>query len=218
MVEISDDLKIRMLRKMLEIRMFEEALYDLFSKGILPGTMHQYIGQEAVAVGACEALKKDDYITSTHRGHGHCIAKGAPLNNLMAEMFAKKTGVCKGMGGSMHMADFSIGMLGAIGIVGAGIPIAAGAALSSKLRNSGQVTISFFGEGATSQGVFFETANMADIWKLPIIFVCENNIYGVSTHINKVMGTGHVKDRVKAFNIPSSIADGMDVIDVYRSV
>ncbi|MFH0797587.1 MAG: thiamine pyrophosphate-dependent dehydrogenase E1 component subunit alpha [Candidatus Omnitrophota bacterium] len=206
-----------MYRKMYEIRCFEEKLYYLFLTENLPGTMHQYIGEEAVAVGVCANLEKDDYITSTHRGHGHCIAKGASLDRMMAEMFGKKTGYCKGMGGSMHLADFSVGILGATGIVGAGIPIATGAGLSAKIRGTNQVTACFFGDGAVNRGAFHEGVNMAAAWNLPVIFVCENNLYGFSTPVKETMLLEDIAERAKAYGIPGMIADGMDVLAVYNS-
>ena len=169
---LEPELLLEMYRQMTQAREFEEQLYYLFLTRSMPGTMHQATGQEAVAIGVISTLNQDDYVTSTHRGHAHCIAKGVDLKAMMAEMFAKRTGVCKGMGGSMHLCDFSKGMLGAFGIVGAGIPIAAGAALSAYVRDSGQVAVSFFGDGAVNAGVFHEALNMAALWKLPAVFVC----------------------------------------------
>lgn len=204
-------------RKMLQIRRFEEKLFELFSTRPMPGSMHQYNGQEAVAVGVCAHLGREDYITSTHRGHGHCIAKGASLRAVMAEMFAKETGCCRGMGGSMHIADFSVGMLGANGIVAAGIPIATGAGLSCRLKGRGQVAVSFFGDGATNEGAFHEGVNLAAVWRLPVVFVCENNVYGFSTHYRRTMLLEHIAERASAYGIPGVIVDGMDVEAVYRS-
>src|SRR6476469_1982079 len=168
------------LRTMWTIRRFEEAVDDLFARGLMHGTMHLSIGQEASATGACFALRDTDAITSTHRGHGHCIAKGADLTRMMAELLAKETGYCRGRGGSMHIADVSAGNLGANGIVAGGIPIAVGAALSAKMQKNGKVVICFFGDGANNEGAFHESLNMASIWKLPVVFVCENNGYGMS--------------------------------------
>lgn len=216
MKEINTNKKLELYKTMLLIRKTEEKLYYLFSVQNMPGTMHQYIGQEAVAAGVCATLRKTDYVTSTHRGHGHCIAKGANLNALMAEMFAKSTGSCKGMGGSMHIADFSVGMLGANGIVGAGIPIATGAGITCKLKNKGNVVVSFFGEGATNEGAFHESLNMASVWNLPVIFVCENNLYGFSTHYRRVTNIENIADRAAAYGMEGIVADGMDVLDVYR--
>jgi len=203
-----------MLKKMLEIRFFEEKVFDLYTQNVVPGTIHLYAGEEAVAVGVCSVLRKDDYITSTHRGHGHCIAKGADLKRTMAEILGKKTGYCKGKGGSMHIADFTIGMLGATAVVGAGIPIAVGAGLSIKLRKTDQVVACFFGEGASNQGTFHESINMASIWKLPVIFVCENNLYAMGTRQSRVMAIENVADRATAYGIPGVVADGNDVMAV----
>lgn len=208
---------IKIFRKMLEIRHFEEKVYDLYGQNLVPGTIHLYAGQEAVAAGVCANLRKDDYITSTHRGHGHCIAKGAKLSKVMAEILGKKTGYCKGKGGSMHIADFSIGMLGATAVVGAGIPIAAGAGLSIKLRKTDQVVACFFGEGASNQGTFHEGINIAAIWKLPVLFVCENNLYAMGTRQSRVMAIQNVADRAAAYGIPGIVVDGNDVIAVYEA-
>ncbi len=204
-------------RQMVQIRKFEEELYLIFLSRPMPGSMHQYIGQEAVAAGVCAHLSKEDYVTSTHRGHGHCIAKGANLNAIMAEMFAKETGCCKGMGGSMHIADFSVGMLGANGIVGAGIPIAVGAAWTCKLRHPGRVAVAFFGEGAANEGAFHEGINLAAVWKLPAVFVCENNLYNFSVHYKRTMVLDNVADRAAAYGIPGTVVDGMDLLAVYNA-
>lgn len=201
---------------MLEIRHFEERVYDLYGQNLVPGTLHLYAGQEAVAVGVCANLRKDDYITSTHRGHGHCIAKGAKLERIMAEILGKKTGYCKGKGGSMHIADFSVGMLGATAVVGAGIPIAAGAGLSIKMRGTNQVVACFFGEGASNQGTFHEGINMTSIWALPVLFVCENNLYAMGTRQSIVMAIENVADRAAAYGIPGRVVDGNDVLTVYE--
>jgi TPP-dependent pyruvate/acetoin dehydrogenase alpha subunit len=197
---------------MVQIRKFEEELFRLFLNRPMPGSMHQYIGQEAVAVGVCSHLTKEDYVTSTHRGHGHCIAKGADIKAIMAEMFAKKTGCCKGMGGSMHIAEFGVGMLGANAIVGAGIPIATGAAWSCKVRYPGRVSVAFFGEGAANEGAFHEGINLAAVWRLPAIFVCENNLYNFSVHYKKTMLLDNVADRAAAYGIPGRVVDGMDLL------
>ncbi len=207
---------LELYRKMVLIRKFEEKLYFLFSTRSMPGSMHQYNGEEAVAVGVCAHLGKDDYVTSTHRGHGHCLAKGADLKAVMAEMFAKETGCCKGMGGSMHIADFSVGMLGANAIVGAGIPLAVGAAWTCKYKKNGRVAVAFFGDGAVNEGAFHEAVNLASVWKLPAVFVCENNQYGFSTQYRRVTPIEHIADRASAYGIPGVIADGMDVLDVYE--
>ena len=208
---------IEMYRKMLEIRHFEEKVYELYGQNLVPGTIHLYAGQEAVAVGVCANLRREDYIVSTHRGHGHCIAKGADLKRVMAEILGKKTGYCKGKGGSMHIADFSVGILGATGVVGAGIPIAAGAGLSIKLRGTDQVVACFFGDGASNQGTFHEGINMAAIWKLPVLFVCENNLYAMGTRQSRVMLIENIADRAVAYGIPGVTVDGNDVLAVYEA-
>jgi len=206
-----------MYRKMLEIRLFEEKVFDLYGQNLVPGTIHLYAGEEAVAVGVCSNLSKDDYLTSTHRGHGHCIAKGADLKRTMAEILGKKTGYCKGKGGSMHIADFSVGMLGATAVVGAGLPIAVGAALSAKLRKTSQVVACFFGEGASNQGTFHESINIASVWSLPVVFVCENNLYAMGTRQSRIMNIQNVADRAAAYGIPGTIVDGNDVLAVYEA-
>jgi len=206
-----------MFRKMVEIRFFEEKVFDLYAQNLVPGTIHLYAGEEAVAVGVCAALQRDDYITSTHRGHGHCIAKGADLKRTMAEILGKETGYCKGKGGSMHIADFSIGMLGATAVVGAGIPIAVGAGLSIKLRKTRQVVACFFGEGASNQGTFHEGINMASVWRLPVIFICENNLYAMGTRQSRVMNIENIADRATAYGIPGVVVDGNDVLAVYEA-
>jgi acetoin:2,6-dichlorophenolindophenol oxidoreductase subunit alpha len=208
-----DDL-IGMYKKMLTIRRFEERAASEYAAGAIPGFIHSYIGQEAVAVGVCKNLTLDDRIVSNHRGHGHCIAKGADVKLMMAEIFGKTTGYCKGKGGSMHIADFSIGMIGANGIVCAGLPIAVGAALACQLEASGRVAVVFFGDGATNEGEFHECLNLASIWKLPIVFVCENNQYGANTPIGHVLPTACIADRAAAYAIPAKTVDGNDVIEV----
>jgi TPP-dependent pyruvate/acetoin dehydrogenase alpha subunit len=208
---------IGLWRTMLGIRRFEEKLYYLFSTRDMPGSMHQYNGEEAVAAGICAHLTKDDYITSTHRGHGHCIAKGADLNAVMAEMFAKDTGCCRGMGGSMHIADFGVGMLGANGIVAAGVPIAAGAALTCQLEGKGRVAVAFFGDGAVNEGAFHEAANLAAAWKLPLVLACENNVYGFSTHYRQTMAIEDIAVRAAAYGMPGTVVDGMDVLAVHAA-
>ncbi|HSV85761.1 MAG TPA: thiamine pyrophosphate-dependent dehydrogenase E1 component subunit alpha [Levilinea sp.] len=210
-------LLMTMLKRMIQAREFEEQLYYLFLTRTMPGTMHQATGQEAVAVGVCAALRPDDYVTSTHRGHAHCIGKGVPLNEMMAEMFAKRTGSCKGMGGSMHLCDFEKGMLGAFGIVGAGIPIAAGAALSSVVRGSGQVAVSFFGDGAINEGVFHEALNMASLWKLPAVFVIENNQFALSMSNRESSAVERLVDRAAAYSMPGEQVDGNNIAEVYRA-
>jgi pyruvate dehydrogenase E1 component alpha subunit len=216
-LNLSKEKFVEMYKRMLEIRFFEEKVFDLYAQNLVPGTIHLYLGEEAVAVGVCSVLRKDDYITSTHRGHGHCIAKGAELKQTMAEILGKKTGYCKGKGGSMHIADFKIGMLGATAVVGAGLPIAVGAGLSAKLRKTDQVVACFFGEGASNQGTFHESINMASIWKLPVIFVCENNLYAMGTRQSRVMAIENVADRAVAYGIPGVVVDGNDVLAVYEA-
>jgi pyruvate dehydrogenase E1 component alpha subunit len=204
-------------RTMVRMREFEEKLFFLFSTRQMPGSMHQYNGQEAVGAGVCAHLKDDDYVTSTHRGHGHCIAKGADVNAVMAEMFAKSTGCCKGMGGSMHIADFSVGMLGANAIVGAGIPIATGAGWTCKSAKQNQVSVAFFGDGAANEGAFHEGLNLAAVWNLPVIYVCENNLYGFSTHYRRTMAVDDIADRAAAYGIHGESVDGQDVEAVYQA-
>jgi len=208
---------IELYRGMVRIRRFEEKVSELFSKGLIPGFVHLYIGEEAVAVGVCANLTRNDYITSTHRGHGHCIAKGADLRRMMAELFGKKTGYCKGKGGSMHIADYSSGILGANAIVGANIPIAAGAAFAAKSKGTNQVAVAFFGDGASNTGAFHEGINIAAAWKLPVIFVCENNLYAISTRTTRSTPISNIADRAASYGIPGIIADGMDVMAVYES-
>ena len=203
--------------KMVLIRTFEDKLYFLFLNTPMPGTMHQYNGQEAVAVGVCSALESTDYITSTHRGHGHTLAKGADLNRAMAEMFAKDTGLCRGMGGSMHIADFRVGMLGANGIVGGGLPIAAGAALAAQMRGTKQVAVAFMGDAAANEGSWHESVNLAAVWKLPVVFVIENNLYGYSVKMSQACPTEHIATRAAAYGLPGEIVDGQDVLAVYAA-
>lgn len=206
-----------MLKTMLKIRHFETFVKDLFAAGEMPGFVHLYLGQEAVATGVCQALNKDDYITSTHRGHGHIIAKGGDMKHMMAELYGKKTGYNKGKGGSMHIAFPELGILGANGIVGAGYPIANGAAFTAKYRKTGQVAVCFFGDGAVAQGAFHESLNIASAFRLPVVFVCENNIYGVGTRQSDVRG-GNIVDLAFGYNIPGHVVDGNNVIAVYDTV
>src|SRR5690349_10088727 len=199
-------------------RRFEEAVDDLFARGLMHGTMHLSIGQEAVPVGACLALRDGDYITSTHRGHGHCIARGARLDAMMAELLAKETGYCRGRGGSMHIADVATGNLGANGIVAGGIPIAAGAALAYQLRGEDRVVACFFGDGAANEGAFHEAVNLAAIWKLPVVFICENNKYGMSFSTEKSFAIENIADRAAGYGIPGVTCDGNDVVEVFETV
>ena len=206
------------LRTMWTIRRFEEAVDDLFARGLMHGTMHLSIGQEASATGSCLALRADDAITSTHRGHGHCIAKGADLTRMMAELLAKETGYCRGRGGSMHIADVATGNLGANGIVAGGIPIAAGAALAYQLRGEDRVVACFFGDGAANEGAFHEAVNLAAIWKLPVVFICENNKYGMSFSTEKSFAIENISDRAAGYGIPGVTCDGNDVVEVFETV
>lgn len=216
-MDLPKEKMIELYRRMLEIRLFEEKVFELYGQNLVPGTIHLYSGEEAVAVGVCSTLLKDDYVTSTHRGHGHCIAKGADLNRTMAEILGKQTGYCKGKGGSMHIADFAIGMLGATAVVGAGLPIAVGAGLSAKLRGTKQVVACFFGEGATNQGTFHESLNMASVWKLPVIFVCENNLYAMGTSQSRVMNIENIANRAIAYGMHGETVNGNDVLAVYET-
>jgi pyruvate dehydrogenase E1 component alpha subunit len=216
-LKLPKDKLAEMYERMLEIRYFEEKVFELYGQNLVPGTIHLYAGEEAVAVGVCSSLRKDDYITSTHRGHGHCIAKGADLKRTMAEILGKKTGYCKGKGGSMHIADFQIGMLGATAVVGAGLPIAVGAGLSAKLRKTDQVVACFFGEGASNQGTFHESINMASAWSLPVIFVCENNLYAMGTRQSRIMNIENISDRAGAYGISGVTVDGNDVLAVFEA-
>jgi len=212
------ELKIQLYRTMLRIRRFEEKLIELKARGSIPGVLHLYIGEEATATGTCAALRQDDYITSTHRGHGHCIAKGGDISRMMAELFGRSTGYCCGKGGSMHIANVDLGILGANGIVAAGMPIAGGAALSIKMRGREQVVVCFFGDGAANQGAFHESLNMAAIWKLPVIFVCENNQYAISVAQSRSSSIRDVYLRKDSYGMHGCMVDGNDVMAVYEAV
>lgn len=217
-MDIPREKLLLMYERMLKIRHFEAKVAELFATGDMPGFVHLYLGEEAVAVGVCAALNDDDYITSTHRGHGHIIAKGGELKYMMAELYGKATGYNKGKGGSMHIAAPQLGILGADGIVGGGIPIATGAGLSSKLQKNGRVTACFFGDGASNQGTFHESINIAAAFDLPVIYVCENNLYGVGTRqCPKVRKVENIADRAIAYGIPGVIVDGNDVVAVYEA-
>ncbi len=213
-----DALLAEMYRRMVLIRSFEQKVNELFLKGIMPGTIHLSLGQEATTVGACLALQPDDVITLTHRGHGQALAKGVTARALMAELFGKETGCCKGKGGSLHVGDISMGALPAIAIVGASSPIATGMAFAFKRHQTGQVALNFFGEGAANKGDWHEALNLAAIWKLPVIFLCENNLYGVSTHITEVMAVDYVAERASAYGMPGLTIYGNDPIPVYDEV
>lgn len=204
-------------RDMLLIRYFENRVEDLFSRGHIEGTAHPATGQEAAAVGVCRALAKRDYVTSTHRGHGHFLARGGDPRRIMAELFGKATGYSLGRGGSQVMSDFSIGFLGANGITGGGLPLATGAALSTKLRRTGQVTACFFGDGAANQGTFHESLNMAAIWRLPVVYVCENNRYAMSTPASEALAIADVSLRANSYGFPGITVDGNDVLAVYEA-
>ena len=206
------------LHKMFLIRKFEEGAEDSYTRGLIHGTMHLSIGQEASAVGSCMSLSDEDKITSTHRGHGHCVAKDADLGKMFAEFFGKETGYCKGRGGSMHIADPSRGNLGANGIVGGGLPIAVGAALSAKRLGTGAVTVCFFGDGANNEGAFHESLNMAAVWKLPVVFVCENNRYGMSTSTARSTAVKQIAERAAAYSMPGVTVDGNDFSAVTEAV
>lgn len=216
-MEISTTKQFDLHRRMVRIRLFEEAAGRLAEANRLPGFLHLYVGEEAVASGVCGALNDDDHITSTHRGHGHLVAKGGDFNRMMAELMGKATGYCKGKGGSMHISDTSLGMLGANGIVGAGSPIAVGAAFANRYRGRGQVAVAFFGDGSTNIGAFHEAANMACALHLPIVFACENNEYGEFTPRHKTMAITDIVDRAAGYGMPGVIVDGMDVIAVHEA-
>ncbi|NQU04017.1 MAG: thiamine pyrophosphate-dependent dehydrogenase E1 component subunit alpha [Syntrophaceae bacterium] len=216
-MKIQKETLLGLYSTMQKIRSFEERISDLYARGVVPGLVHLYVGEEAVAAGVCAALKDDDYITSTHRGHGHVIAKGVELKSMMAELFGKKTGCCKGKGGSMHIADMNMGILGANGIAGGGLPIAVGAGWSAKWRKTDQVAVSFFGDGSSNNGAFHESLNLASVHKLPVVFVCENNLYGISVSQAKHQAITDIAIRATSYNIPGIIVDGNDVIDVYNT-
>jgi len=215
-VEAKTEHWLRMYRRMVMIREFEEQVNELYTRALMPGLAHLYIGEEAVAVGICEALRPDDYITSTHRGHGHCVAKGASPDRMFAELLGKEAGYCRGKGGSMHIADPATGNLGANAIVGGSAGIATGAALSSKRLGTGQVAVCFFGEGALGQGVLYEVMNLAALWKLPVVYVCENNLYTEYTHYSETTA-GDILARGTAFGVQAESVDGQDVRAVYAT-
>src|SRR5579871_1059084 len=205
-----NDLWLRAYRQMVRIRLFEEQVNELYTRALMPGLAHLYSGEEAVAVGICESLRLDDYITSTHRGHGHCLAKGASPDRMFAELLGKEAGYCRGKGGSMHIADPATGNLGANAIVGGSLGIATGAALSAKRLGTDRVAVSFFGEGALGQGLLYEVMNLAQLWKLPVIYACENNLYNEYTHFSETTA-GDIAARAAAFGMPAETVDGQDV-------
>lgn len=209
---------LQFYKVMYRMRRFEEEVFEFYKRGLMPGLAHLYLGEEAVAAGACAALREDDYISSTHRGHGHLVGRGADLNKMMAEILGKKTGYSKGKGGSMHIMAMDKGILGANGIVGGGIPIALGASYASKLRGDDKVTVSFFGDSATNEGTFHESINMAAAWDLPIVFIIENNFYGISVDIRRVTKEHQLSKRAVGYGIPGVTIDGNDVFAVYEQV
>jgi len=215
-MQLSRDQLLDAYRSMRRIRAFEEKLHELVTSGKLAGFLHLYAGEEAVAVGVTMHLTDRDVLASTHRGHGHCIAKGVEMQPMMAELFGRSNGICKGKGGSMHIADLDVGMLGANGIVGAGIPLATGAALTALIKKTGAVAVAFFGDGASNQGQFHESLNLAAVWKLPVIYVVENNGYGEATPCEFVTSVTDIADRASSYGIPGVIADGMDLFDVFE--
>lgn len=208
---------LELYRVMYRTRRFEEEVFEFYKKGMMPGLAHLYLGEEAIATGVCAALDETDYIGSSHRGHGHLVARGARLDRMMAEILGKKDGYCKGKGGSMHILAMDKGILGANGIVGGGIPIATGAAYAAKYKGTKQVAVSFFGDAASNEGTFHESVNMAAAWQLPVIYVIENNLYGISVDIRDVTNTENLAERAKAYGIPGAVVDGMDVIAVFEA-
>lgn len=215
---ISPEAAKRIYNKMHDIRNFEDKVHEYFARGDIPGFVHLYAGEEAVAVPICDHLTEEDQITSTHRGHGHCVAKGGDLNGMMAEIFGKATGLCKGKGGSMHIADMSKGILGANGMVGGGFALAVGAGLRNKYLKTDSVAICFFGDGAANEGSFHESINMAAIWKLPVVFVCENNGFAEATPQHYSSASPTIAERSAAYNIPGKRVDGKNVVEVYETV
>ena len=207
-----------MYRRMVSIRRFEEAAQELSDAGELPGALHIAAGQEGEIVGACMALDREDYMVGNHRSHGHPIGKGAKLRGLMAELLGRETGVNRGKGGSMHLADFSVGSLGETSIVGSGLPVAVGAALGAKMQQNGRVALCFFGDGASNEGTFHESLNMASIWKLPVIFLCENNGYAITTSAKRSVAVENIATRSAGYGIPGAVVDGQDVMEVYLHV
>lgn len=215
--DYSRDFLARLYHDLVRIREFEERVKFLFLEGTMPGTIHQCQGQEATAVGVCAVLNQDDFITSTFRGHGHALAKGLSVQEMMDELFGAKTGCCKGKGGSMHMGNMEKGMLPAIAIVAGGIPLTAGMGMAFKMQESKQVAVCFFGDGAVAEGAFHEGVNMAAIWNLPVVFVCENNLYGASTRVDKVMKNTVISDRAASYGFRGETVDGNDVLAVYEA-
>lgn len=215
---VGDELMLEMYRRMLRIRLFEEAVQRLVKRGELPGSIHLSIGQEAQVVGSCIALSPQDYMTGTHRSHGHPIGKGADLGRLMAEILGRRDGVCRGKGGSMHLADFSVGSLGESGVIGSGLPVITGAALAAKRLGNGRVALGFFGDGGANQGVLYECLNMAALWNLPVVYLCENNFYASLTPQKEVTASLRLHERALGFGVPAKVVRGQDVLEVYRAV
>lgn len=215
---LSEGLLTEMFRRMYRIRKFEDAVEDMHRKGEVPGALHTSHGQEGEIVGACLAVRSDDYMIGNHRSHGHPIGKGAQLRGLAAELLGRDTGVCRGKGGSMHLADFSVGSLGETSIVGSGIPVAAGAALGAKMQGNGLVCLCFFGDGASNEGAFHEGLNFAAVWRLPVIYLCENNLFAVTTPISQTTLVKNIADRATAYGMPGVIVDGQDVLRVFGAV
>lgn len=216
-MEIGNKELVEIYEQMVRIRLFEEEMKGLYFRGVVPGTMHLYIGQEAVAVGVCANLRKDDYVISTHRGHGHSIAKGIELKKISAELLGKVTGCCRGRAGSMHLSDPTHGLLYSSAIVGAGVPLAVGVGLSIKSKGTNQVAVAFFGDGASNTGDFHEGLNLASVWKLPVVFVCENNLFAISMSVRRSTSVQDIAIRASAYNMPGEIVDGNDVIATYKA-
>jgi TPP-dependent pyruvate/acetoin dehydrogenase alpha subunit len=212
------EMLLKLLENMERVRKVETKIADCYAKGMVCGMIHTCIGQEAISVGACAALEPTDYITGTHRGHGQCISKGARTDRMFAELCGKEAGYCRGKGGSMHVADVGLGILGANGIVGGGLPLATGSGLASKVKKSSEVTLAFFGDGASNNGTFHESLNMAAAWKLPVVYLCENNEYGYTVNIHTVINTADISVRAKGYDIPGKTVDGNDVLAVYEAV
>lgn len=215
--EMSRERFRELYRRLMTVRRFEEKVDEFFRQGKVTGAVHTSVGQEAVAVGVAEALKKNDLVIATHRGHGHCLMRGAELKPMMAELFGKATGLCQGKGGSMHIVDVKKGMLGAMGIVGAGMPIATGVGVAIKMQKTGQVCACFFGDNASNGGPFHESLNVSALWKLPVVFVCENNLYGLTVSVKKSTSVPDIAVRAKGYNMPGVAVDGMDVLAVYKA-
>jgi TPP-dependent pyruvate/acetoin dehydrogenase alpha subunit len=212
------DLQLEMFRRMVRIRLFEEAAVRLAQRGELPGILHTCVGQEGAVVGACMGVDAQDYMVGTHRSHGHPIGKGASIDRLFAELMGKVTGINRGKGGSMHLSDFTVGSLGETSIVGSGLPVATGAALAAKMQRSGRISLCFFGDGASNQGTFHESLNLASIWDLPVIFFCENNLYGELTPAREVVSVTDIASRAAAYSMPGVVVDGQDVLAVHAAV